>query len=287
MRHAFQVRVGPFGFRVGSDWRPPVERLRRLYAGYPAPDGGVADFTVRLEAPRPWRRVVRPQVLPNGDHHLPGAVPLPLAHALLAAEMGMNLQVALGSRRFLLLHAAACERDGRAVVLTGESGAGKSTLSVLLAAAGWRFMADEFALLDTATGAVHPFPRPVSLKNEGVTAAAAAWPDAAWGPWLRATPKGDVRHMAPPAAAVAAAGRPAAPALLVFPRFGHPPAARPVGAGEAFARLTGASTNYTRLGEAGFRALTRLVRGAPAVALDYPDGAAGVAAVEAAWARAG
>ena len=34
---------------------------------------------------------------------------------LLAAEMGMNLQMALGQKRFLLLHAASVEKDGRAL----------------------------------------------------------------------------------------------------------------------------------------------------------------------------
>ena len=48
-------------------------------------------------------------------------------------------------------------------------------------------------------------------------------------------------------------------------------------------RLTQASTNYVAMGEAGFRALTRLRAQVPAVALDYPDGEAGVAAVEALW----
>ncbi len=46
-------------------------------------------------------------------------------------------------------------------------------------------------------------------------------------------------------------------------------------------RLTQASTNYVAMGEAGFLALTRLRAQVPAVALDYPDGEAGVAAVEA------
>lgn len=283
MRHGFAVRVGPYGFRVGSDWRAPVAALERLYANYPKPEG-VADFTVRLEAARPWRRWIRPSVVIGGDWWLPEAAPLPLAHGLLAAEMGMNLQLALGGRRHLLLHAASLERDGRALLLTGESGAGKSTLSVLLAAAGWRFMGDEFALIDLDMGECRAFPRPVSLKNGGVAAATAARPDAAMGPWLRGTPKGDIRHMVPPADALARMDEPARPALLVFPRFGQAGEVREVPRSETFVRLTQASTNYTALGEQGFRALVRLVRDVPALAVDYPDGAAGVAAVERLWA---
>ena len=283
MRHVHAVRVGPYGFRIGSDWRAPIVALERLYAGYPEPEG-VADFTVRLEATRPWRRFVRPSVRLAGDWTLPEAAPLPLGHALLAAEMGMNLQLALGGRRHLLLHASSAERDGRALLMTGESGAGKSTLSVLLAASGWRFMGDEFALIDLDTGEVRAFPRPVSLKNEGIAVGRAAWPDAVAGPLLRATPKGDVRHLAPGAAAVAAMDRPARPALLLFPRYGYPAEVRPVPPSETFVRLTQASTNYTALGQRGFEALVRLVRGIPALAVDYPDGAAGVAAVEASWA---
>lgn len=277
MRHAFQVRVGPAGFRIGSDWRAPVDALRDLYRDYPEPD--VPDLSVRLEATRPWRRLVRPSVRLAGDYTLPEAAPLPLAHALLAAEMGMNLQMALGWRRHLLLHAAVVERDGRALVLTGESGAGKSTLSALLSARGWRFMGDEFALVDPQTGLLYPFPRPISLKNESIGVAAGD----RWGPLLVGTPKGDIRHLAPPVAAVAAQDRPAAPALLLFPRFGAAREVRDVPPSEAFVRLTQASTNYVALGEAGFTALTRLVTGMPALAIDYPDGETALAMVEELW----
>lgn len=285
MRHRFSVRVGPYGFRVGSDWRAPVGELERLYAGYPEPLDDIADFTVRLEATEPWRRFVRPSVAIAGDWTLPEAAPLPLSHALLAAEMGMNLQLALGGRRHLLLHASSVERDGRALLMTGESGAGKSTLSVLLAAAGWRFMGDEFALIDLDTGDARAFPRPISLKNESVAAVQAAWPDARVGPWLRGTPKGDIRHMVPPADAIASMDQPARPALLLFPRFGFADEVRPVPASETFVRLTQASTNYTALGQRGFEALIRLIRIVPAMALDYPDGASAVAAVERLWAE--
>jgi len=281
VRHAFALRIGPIGFRIGSDWRAPIDQLRSLYSDYPAPQDGVADYTVRLFAQRPWRRWLRPSVEIGGDYMLPEAAPLPLRHGLLAAEMAMNLQMALGARRHLLLHASAVERDGRAVLMTGVSGAGKSTLATLLAARGWRFMGDEFALLDPATGLLHAFPRLISLKNAAIPAAEAAWPDARMGPLMAATPKGDIRHMVPDARAIAAMDQPATPALLLFPRYGDTAAVRPVPPAEAFVRMTQASTNYVALGEAGFTAMTRLIEQVPAVAIDYPDGASGVAQVEA------
>jgi len=281
VRHALALRIGPIGFRIGSDWRAPIDQLRSLYRDYPAPQDGVADYTVRLFARRPWRRWLRPSVEIGGDYMLPEAAPLPLRHGLLAAEMAMNLQMALGARRHLLLHASAVERDGRAVLMTGVSGAGKSTLATLLAARGWRFMGDEFALLDPATGLLHAFPRLISLKNAAIPAAEAAWPDARMGPLMAATPKGDIRHMVPDARAIAAMDQPATPALLLFPRYGDAAAVRPVPPAEAFVRMTQASTNYVALGEAGFTAMTRLIAQIPAVAIDYPDGASGVAQVEA------
>ena len=101
---------------------------------------------------------------------------------------------------------------------------------------------------------------------------------------LTGTPKGDIRHLVPDARAVAAMDDPAMPALLLFPRFGEAAAVRAVAAGEAFVRLTQASTNYVALGERGFDTLTRFARDVPKVAVDYPDGEAAIAQVEALWA---
>lgn len=282
MRHSFHVRVGPVSFRIGSAWPEPIRQLRALYRDYPQ-DAGVPDFTVRLAPSSPWRRWVRPSIMIEGDFVIPDAAPLPVAHALLAAEMGMNLQMGMGQRRFLLLHAAAVERDGRAIVMTGESGAGKSTLAALLQARGWRLMADEFVLLEPISGLIHPFPRPVSLKKGAIDVAAAAFPDAHWGPLMRDTPKGAIRHLVPAPDALAAAEQPARPVLLLFPRFGLAAEQRPVGAGEAFVRLTQASTNYVILGERGFAALTGLVRGVTRAAIDYPDAETAAALIEALW----
>lgn len=272
------------GFRIGSDWRAPIAQLEALYADYPKPHDGVPDFTVRLFAARPWRRFLRPAVMIGGDFVLPEAAPLPLAQGLLAAEMGMNLQMALGQRRYLLLHASVVERDGRALVMTGISGAGKSTLAALLGARGWRLMGDEFALLDPETGLIHAFPRLISLKNEAIGVAERAVAGGRFGPLLAGTPKGDIRHLVPNGAAIAAMDASAMPAVLLFPRFGFAAAERDVAPSEVFVRLTQASTNYVTLGERGFDALTRFVKTVPARAIDYSDTESAIAQVDALWA---
>ena len=283
MRHVTSLRIGPIGFRIGSDWHAPIAALDDLYRDYPKPDDGIPDFNVYLFAARPWRRVVRPSVQIGGDFVIPDAAPLPLAMGVLAAEMGMNLQMALGQRRYLLLHASAAERDGKALLMTGMSGAGKSTLAALLMARGWRLMGDEFALLDPATGLVHGFPRLISLKNEAIPVVEAALPRARFGEVMTGTPKGTLRHLVPDARAIAAMAEPARPALILFPRFGFEPAERDVLPSEVFVRLTQASTNYVALAEPGFDALTRLVRTVPAQAIDYPDTGTAIAQVERLW----
>ena len=283
MRHAHALRVGPVGLRVGSDWAQPIDALRRLYAAYPPLPDGIAAATVRLEARRPWRRLIRPAVHIRGDYHIPDALPLPLAQGLLAAEMGMNLQVALGWRQHLLLHASAVERGGRAILMVGASGSGKSTLAALLGEGDWRLMGDEFAMLDLDTGDAHPFPRLVSLKNEAIAEITARVPADRLGPTIPGTPKGAIRHLVPRADAISRMHEPARPALLLFPAFGGGTGLRPVPPSEAFVRLTESSTNYVALGEPACGALGRLVRDVPAVAVGYGSSAAGIAAVEALW----
>ncbi|MGE4430148.1 MAG: HprK-related kinase A [Sphingobium sp.] len=287
MRHHLTLSIGPARFRIGSAWKQPITRLRQLYRAYPrCGEEGVADFSVRLEPAGPLRRWWRPSVRIAGDYRLADAAPMALRHGLLAAEMGMNLQMALGWRRHLLLHASSVEKDGKALVMTGESGSGKSTLAALLGERGWRLMGDEFALLDFVTGDVHPFPRLVSLKNAAIDVMRQeVGAEDRFGPLMAGTPKGDIAHLVPRADAIARMQEAAPPALLLFPRFGHGAAMHGIGAGEAFMHLTQASTNYVACGEAAFEALHRFTASTPAVALDFASGEEAVAAVEHLWAE--
>jgi HprK-related kinase A len=282
LRHSLSLGIGPVSFRIGSAWRQPLDALRTLYADYPAANE-ICDFTVRLQPEKPWRSWLRPSVAIEGDYVLPDAAPLPLAMGLLAAEMGMNLQMALGQKNYLLLHAATVEKEGRALILTGESGAGKSTLAALLGERGWRLMGDEFALLDPHDGLLRPFPRAVSLKNGAIAVMEAEAPPERFGPRLDGTPKGSIRHLKPRSEAIARMAEPAKPALILFPRFGSAAAVRPVGGAEVFVRLTQASTNYVALGSRGFDTLSSLVGGHPAAAIDYPDTETALGLVDELW----
>ena len=95
----------------------------------------------------------------------------------------------------------------------------------------WRFMGDEFALIDPATGDAVPYPRLISLKNEAIKAMQFSAPDGHFGPLMRGTPKGDIRHLAPLKSAIDRMQERARPALLLFPRFGYASNPR-MGAGE-------------------------------------------------------
>ena len=277
------MRVGSVGFRIGSDWRAPIAQLETLYRDYPKPVDDIPHFAVRLEATAWWRRFIRPSVRIAGDHTLPEALPLPLMQGALAAEMAMNLKMALGQRHYLLIHAASVERDGKVLILTGESGSGKSTLAALLGENGWRLLGDEFALIGPHRGHAHPFPRPISLKNASIDVLQAIAPPERFGTRINGTPKGDIRHLIPNAKALKGMDTPAPPALILFPRYGLQSDVRAVLPSEVFIRLTQASTNYVALAERGYTPLTRLVTTTPARAIDYPDTATAMKLVNRLW----
>lgn len=76
---------------------------------------------------------------------------------------------------FLVLHAAAVERDGRAFLVAGPSGTGKTTLALGLLERGWRLLSDDFAPLERGTGLVHPLPKPLGIRPGEAERTASPW----------------------------------------------------------------------------------------------------------------
>ena len=64
------------------------------------------------------------------------------------------------------VHAGAVLWSGRALLLPGATHAGKSSLVAELLKRGATYLSDEYALIDSE-GRVHPYPRPLLLRNGG------------------------------------------------------------------------------------------------------------------------
>lgn len=156
------------------------------------------------------------------------------------------------------VHAAVASLNGRAVILPGRSGAGKSTLVTALVLAGWTYLTDEVAVLDSDRLVVHPYPRALALEP-------GSWPLVRealdrWPPDVPALVT-DLRLVLPgPLGSAPAAA--AEPVAVVFPEVVPGSIARLEGLGraDAFERLLDLTFNLRGLGPPGFDRLADLVR---------------------------
>ncbi len=267
--------------RVRSDTPELAELLHTVYGGYtPDEPARACDVAVHLRRPHGLRRWVRPQVelLIDGVRELE---PFPRDTSLPLLEWGMNYALATRLTCYLLLHAGVVEREGHAVLLPALPGAGKSTLTAALALGGFRLLSDEFGVVRLADALLLPLLRPVALKNESIDVIAALAPHASMGPRFPKTHKGTVAHLAPSAEHVAARHAPAAPRLVLFPRFepGVGVEIEPVPRARAFARLAVNSFNYEFLGPDAFDALGRVVAASACYEMRYGDLRRAVAAI--------
>lgn len=159
---AYGVRIGirvseaewlePLRAYLPMGWRPApcstVERLYSLIAGGPGPRANFRRFHVLFgNAQRIARTEHRNEVLE-------------------AFESNVALYCALMAKHRLFVHAGVIGWNGQAIVIPGRSFSGKSTLVKAFLHAGATYYSDEFAVLDPQ-GRVHPFARPLSLRENG------------------------------------------------------------------------------------------------------------------------
>ena len=86
--------------------------------------------------------------------------------ALDALEGHMQIHIADHARRRVFVHAGVVGWRGRAIVIPGRTMSGKSTLINALVEAGATYYSDEYAVLDKR-GRVHPYPKPLSMRQNG------------------------------------------------------------------------------------------------------------------------
>jgi hypothetical protein len=72
------------------------------------------------------------------------------------------------STDYVVLHAAAVAEDQKgASLIAGPSGHGKTSMTLELVNRGFRFLSDDYAPMDLATGNVSPYPRTVGIISDG------------------------------------------------------------------------------------------------------------------------
>jgi HprK-related kinase A len=256
------LSMSPLTVRVRSTIGAFAAQLHGLYRDYElVPEANFAHVDtriVRLRNAIPWR-IAQVQFVVDGTAPFD---PFPLAHALPMFEWGLNWVFAQRNHTFLLLHAAAVERDGRALLLPAYPGAGKSTLAASLACRGWRLLSDEFGVVADAGDDLVPFPRPPAIKNASIEVIRAFAPEASFGTVYHATRKGSVSHMRVPRNSIERSGERAQIAAVVFPEFrsGESIAVERLGQADAFMRLARHAFNYEVVGEHGFRAVAAIIR---------------------------
>ena len=255
------LHTGPFLSRIRTAVPAVVDGIALLYADNRiSAHEPYADFHIALNRPRSLRRWINAQVHFEFDGLLPFK-PLPLAQALPMLEWGLNWCIGFHAHQYLIIHAAAVEKNGFAAILPGAPGSGKSTLTAYLVHHGWRLLSDELALISLRDGRVTPLARPISLKNRSIDVIAETLPDATLGPRCKDTAKGTVALLKAPRESVERIAEPAWPAWVIFPTFKVGAAASLVAnsKSDTLIELGRNAFNYSIHGKNGFETLAGLV----------------------------
>jgi hypothetical protein len=167
------ISLAAYGVRVGVRVSQPevLEQLRaHLPPGWhPAPPpvvGRLYSLIVGGVGPRPGMRRFH---LVYGDV-AQLARTRQLEPALEALESDLHLYVAERAQRRFFVHAGVVGWRGRAIVIPGRSFSGKTTLVAEWVRAGATYYSDEYAVFD-GQGRVHPYPKPLSLRENGASPA--------------------------------------------------------------------------------------------------------------------
>lgn len=267
------LHTGPFLSRIRSAVPAVAEGIALLYAdNQVAAQEPYADFHIALNPPRGLRRWISPQVRFEYDGLQPFK-PLPLDQALPMLEWGLNWCIGLHGHQYLIIHAAAIERNGLAVILPGAPGSGKSTLTAFLVHHGWRLLSDELALVSLHDGRLTALARPISLKNRSIDVIAEALPGATLSARSTDTAKGTVALLKAPRDSVERVAETACPAWVVFPAYkvGAPVTFDSRSKADTLIELGRNAFNYSIHGRRGFDVLSRLVDGCGCYRLTYSD----------------
>jgi hypothetical protein len=159
-----------YGVRIGIRTNDPacLERVYDLlpYGWEPLPESIVERvYSIIIGGP-PAGRVRRFNLLYCDHTELVRSFALDEVFSTL--ESDLRLFVAEAARHRVFVHAGVVGWKGKAIVMPGRSFSGKSTLVAELVKAGATYYSDEYAVFDSR-GRVHPFLKPLEIRDQGDT----------------------------------------------------------------------------------------------------------------------
>lgn len=165
------------------------------------------------------------------------------SRALALLLWDVNRSAVQRTRGLVLLHAAAAERDGAAVLLPGAMEVGKTTLVAGLVRAGLGYLTDELTAIDPATGRIRPYPKALSVDpgSYGPLADLEPTVPAAARRFLP-----DQWQVLPTAIRAGAVASTATPRLVVLPRYvaGQATELRPLSRADALIAVAGCAFTF-------------------------------------------
>lgn len=182
----------------------------------------------------------------------------------------LNRSVIRESPSWLLLHASAAERAGRAVLMPAPMESGKTTLVSGLVRRGLRYVTDEAVAIDPRSLEVHPYPKPLSIDPGSWSVLSDLRPDLADGATAYL---GAQWHVAPTSIRPDAVAGACRPRLVVSPRYqrGAATELEPVSRAQGLLLLADNSFNFRQHGPAALECLAEVVRGCDCYRLTMDD----------------
>jgi HprK-related kinase A len=273
MYNHINLPIGPFSFNIKTDHSMVIDNLNKLYVDYPVNNTkNFIDFNITITTRSLLRRYIKPQVDFFIDEFSPFK-PLPKNHAFAMLEWGMNWCIATKAHQYLILHAAAIEKNGHVIIMPAAPGSGKSTLTAALAYNGWRLFSDELSLISLKDSLVYPCTRPINLKNNSIDVIKEYLTQSVFSNIANDTHKGTVALLKPPADSVNRMHEAAPLKHFIFPKFvaGAKASLKPINACDAFQIIIDQSFNYHILGADAFNLLSQKLNNIACYQFEYSD----------------
>ena len=272
------ARPEPLHFQIGRvavSLRCSVRSVRRdfetLYGPYRQarkPDGAV-ELEVRRTGRFPRLRPKYVLRLFGQDHYSVDRASSILPYI----EWAVNYGVISANLGYYQMHASVMQHGDMGFVFAGSPGSGKSTLAAGLLARGWKYLCDEFALIDPESGLVHPYPKALCAKADAHPVyRRLGLPLPRARKYLKGA-KGLVSFLNPLEVRPDAVGSACPVRCILLPRYepGAEPELEPISRAECAFLLNGLSFNFSHFRERGIDLLADLVRGAECYRLRSGD----------------